>query len=607
MSKKVFVLSVQPEVDGPIFGRVIDPEGIQSLQDYAHGHVVQVVKDKLMAGAPAAEVAGFAATVAGLLKVDVAAGTVIDPTGISYDSPGVEQVTLAAAHATLPRIDLVFATLEVDAEAESEFGPFRQVRTQFELESGADPYVPEQFNQPTELHTRATIGVKTGVANALPVAPAVGAGEVALWRVNVAATQTVLGGGDLTSVRVLMKSLYSVIQDVIVLQGQMAVLPETVQDIVGVFLANGDGSLTLTYNDGANTFSLVLAAAYKALLDGATFLNTASTLVKRDAAGNFTAGPLQLSPVSAPVGGASQPGVGAIGSVGGDGSGVEVVVASLAAAPNIVAAKITVEKNAPQNSPIVRFYNTRGGNPGSDRLRFRNDEFGRSFFFGELRVQVDSDGLGGSLDVTGAFTAGSKAFEIDHPIDPLNKNLRFASTESPNHGIEMWGTAALVAGNVVVDLDNAMGCSEGTFEALFEDVVAFLQNATGYDALKYSLADNELTITCSNALSTDTVSWQIKGRRKDALVMELPNSDVDGKLIVEYDKPAGNADLLDPITVVGKAPEAAPDEVVEEVVTELIGTVGFPRHAHLAGSLGPVPSREVTIQTNDLDNIPYTP
>lgn len=605
MSKKVFILSVQPELDGPTFGRVMDPEAIQRLQDYAHAHVSQVVKNLLVAGAAGAQVAGFAATVAGGLEVSVATGTVVDANGISYESPDdASVVTMAAAHVSLPRIDLIYATLEVDASAEVENVSFRQLRTQAELEAGDDPYVPTQFSQPTELHTRATIGVKTGVANASPTAPAVGDGEVALWRVAVAAGQTVLIGGNLTSVRVLMKSLYSVIQDVLALQGQMAVLPETVQDIVGTFLTNGDGSLTLAYNDGANSFSLVLAAAYKALLDGATSASTANTLVKRDSLGHFISGPLALNPPSLPIGGTSAPGVVAHGGVAPD---IERVVASMASQLGNVSVKFSVETNSPQNSPRFRMYNTRGGSAGSDRLRFLNDEFGRSFFYGQLFVLVDSDGLGGSLNVAGALTAGSKSFEIDHPVDPLNKNLRFASTESPNHGIECWGQVILVAGSAVVDLDDAMGCSAGTFAALFDEPRVYLQNATGYDALKYTLVDETLTISCQNGASTATVNWKIKGRRKDELVKVLSNSDEDGILIVEYDKPEGDLDLLDPVTRVGKSDEAAPDEETEEVVTALIGTVGYPLHAHLAPSLGPVPIREVTIETHDPEDNIYVP
>jgi hypothetical protein len=328
MSKKVFVLSVQPDPDGPTFGRVFDPVQFQNSQDYSHGHIQQVVKDLLTAGAASAQVAGFLASVTTGLNVSVVRGTVVDANGVSYDSESDDPtvVTMAAAHATLARIDLIYGTLEIDAEAESEFLPFRQLRTEAELASGADPYVPTQFNQPTELHTKVTLAVRTGTPGASPVAPAAGAGEVPLWTVHVAATQTVLGGGDLTSVRVLMKSLYQSQLEIAVLQAlvtpggiaeivqdivgamvtagtgitptyndggnietialDLTFLTEKTQDIVGAFLSSPNGSLVVTYDDAGNAESVQLASGYKALLDGATAADTVSTLMLRDGSGN---------------------------------------------------------------------------------------------------------------------------------------------------------------------------------------------------------------------------------------------------------------------------------------------------------------------------------
>ncbi len=279
MARKVYVASVQPDPEGPVFGRVIDPNDIQNLQDYAHGHIDQIVKDLLVAGAPGAQVAGFAAAVAGGLNVAVGAGSVVDAAGLSYEGEATE-VTMQAAHVAQPRIDLIYATLAVDAAAGAEFKPFRRLRTQAELEAGTDPYVPTQYNQPTELRTTATIGVKTGVAAAVPAAPVAGAGEVALWQVHVAAGQAVLVNGDLTSVRVLMESLYQLSQRV-----SLAGLAEIVQDIVGVALA-ASTSIVPTYDDAGNVISLALHATYKSLLDNATANNTVSTLVKRDSSGD---------------------------------------------------------------------------------------------------------------------------------------------------------------------------------------------------------------------------------------------------------------------------------------------------------------------------------
>jgi len=286
--KKVYVASVQPDPEGPAFGRVIDPNDIQKLQDFSHAHITQIVKDLLVAGAAGAQVAGFLATAAGGMNVSVATGSVVDQNGVSYDGPEAAfVVAIPAAHVALPRKDLIFATIAIDTAAESEFKPFRQLRTQAELEAGTDPYIPTQFDQPTELHTSATIGVRAGVANAVPVAPAAGANEVPLYEVSVAAGAAEIVGGNLTSVRVLMKSLFQAFLDIAALQAQISVggLSEIVQDVVGAFVV-ASTSIVPTYNDAGNVESLALHSTYKSMLDDATDANTASKLVKRDASGH---------------------------------------------------------------------------------------------------------------------------------------------------------------------------------------------------------------------------------------------------------------------------------------------------------------------------------
>lgn len=247
MSEKVSVYSVQPEEDGPIFARAIDPLDTTALQTFAHSHTEQIVRDLLMASAPGALVAGFGATATGTLHVTLAHGTVVGVNGLSYDSgddPFV--VNLNPAHATQPRIDLIYATLEADAETDSSLVDTRRLRTTEELEAVPPVTYPTvEIDLPTRLLTRATIAVHTGTPNASPTAPAVGGGEVALWQVHVAATQTVLAGGDLTSVRALMTSLYTM-------------------------------------------------ATYKPLLDAATRNDTVSTLVKRDGSGDTRVNKLEV-------------------------------------------------------------------------------------------------------------------------------------------------------------------------------------------------------------------------------------------------------------------------------------------------------------------------
>ncbi len=211
--KKTYVVSIQPDVDGPIFGRVMDPLDFQKSQDMAHDHINRVVKNLLMSGAAAAQVDGFDATRTAALGVSIAPGDVVDPNGVSYELDAAAVVNMNAADQAHARIDLIYATLAIDVPSNSEFKPFRQLHTLGELEAGASPYSGvSQFNEPTELHTSATIAVRAGVPGVNPAAPAAGAGEVSLWQVHVAANQAVLADNDLIDVRSFLTSLYTITQ-----------------------------------------------------------------------------------------------------------------------------------------------------------------------------------------------------------------------------------------------------------------------------------------------------------------------------------------------------------------------------------------------------------
>ena len=286
--KKVFIQLLQPDPEGPTFARMIATADQMAIQEFAHDHVTRVVKDMLVAGAEAAQVAGFAATLTEGLGVSIAAGNAIDENGVHYQLDAAVEKILGAADPANPRIDIIYGTLSVDAEAELELAPFRRRRTTAEIEAGLDPYPPTQYTVPTEKHTKLTVNVRAGVPAADPEAPALNDGEVPLWHVSVDAGETDLAGGDLTDVRVLMKSLYQVLQDVIALQNLVTQsgIREMVEDIVGAFASSPDGSLTVVYNDAGNAFTIVLATAYKSLLDGATSAATVSTLMKRDASGD---------------------------------------------------------------------------------------------------------------------------------------------------------------------------------------------------------------------------------------------------------------------------------------------------------------------------------
>src|SRR5207253_9676312 len=115
--------------------------------------------------------------------------------------------------------------------------------------------------------------------------------------------------------------------------------------------------------------------------------------------------------------------------------------------------------------------------------------------------------------------------------------------------------------------------------------------------------DESLSVIPENT----NVSWHVMAERKDAYALALPDSDENGHLIVEENKLAGDASLLVAAVQTVRASEAAPDRVVNEAVSKLIGTSGYPIHASVASSLGPVPARGVTIYINDQEGNAYEP
>jgi hypothetical protein len=76
--------------------------------------------------------------------------------------------------------------------------------------------------------------------------------------------------------------------------------------------------------------------------------------------------------------------------------------------------------------------------------------------------------------------------------------------------------------------------TEGTFEALTRNPVKYLHNNDSFDRVRGSINGNILTIVCENPNSTDSIDWQVISERKDANVVNIPNTTSEGYLITEY-------------------------------------------------------------------------
>ena len=131
----------------------------------------------------------------------------------------------------------------------------------------------------------------------------------------------------------------------------------------------------------------------------------------------------------------------------------------------------------------------------------------------------------GDISVSGAISAGTKDFKIDHPLDPANKYLVHASVESS----EMKN---IYDGVVVTDAQGeAMVSLPEWFEALNTDfryqltvIGQFAQAIVGHEI------ENRQFQIKTNAPNVK-VSWQVTGVRRDAFAKAHP-------LVVEQEKEA---------------------------------------------------------------------
>lgn len=152
------------------------------------------------------------------------------------------------------------------------------------------------------------------------------------------------------------------------------------------------------------------------------------------------------------------------------------------------------------------------------------------------------EAVGGTQDVVvyGALSKGSGSFRIRHPLPELEKthDLVHSFIEGPYCDLIYRGSVELLAGSARVDLDKEFGMTEGTFEVLNGNVQVFLQNDTGWEPVRGSVAGSILSIGCRDASSRDIVSWMVIGERRDPNIKSANWTDENGRPILEPVRPA---------------------------------------------------------------------
>jgi hypothetical protein len=136
------------------------------------------------------------------------------------------------------------------------------------------------------------------------------------------------------------------------------------------------------------------------------------------------------------------------------------------------------------------------------------------------------------LTVTGSFSATTKAFKIEHPLDE-NKWLYHSSIEGPAADLIYRGIAQLENGSASVDIDTTARMTDGTFEALTRRPQLFLQNNQTFDRVKGYVESGSVFIICENASSKALIDWTIIAERKDDAVLSSEQYNEDGNYTPE--------------------------------------------------------------------------
>jgi hypothetical protein len=133
----------------------------------------------------------------------------------------------------------------------------------------------------------------------------------------------------------------------------------------------------------------------------------------------------------------------------------------------------------------------------------------------------------GSLNVSATFSAASKQFKIQHPIDE-DRWLYHTSIESPRADLIYRGVIQLMNGVGTISIDSASNMMSGTYVALTKNQQLFLQNESGFDRVIGTVIDGIVSITSENPISTDAINWMVIAERNDIEILQSPLYNSDG-------------------------------------------------------------------------------
>jgi hypothetical protein len=148
-------------------------------------------------------------------------------------------------------------------------------------------------------------------------------------------------------------------------------------------------------------------------------------------------------------------------------------------------------------------------------------------------INTSNNFVWGNMNVSGTFYAATKYFRIDHPLKPETHDLVHSVVESSRADVYYRGKSKLVNGSAIINIDEYVGMTEGTFEALTKDVQCFTTNEDSWTNVKGNVVGNLLTIIAQDETCEDNVSWLVFGERNDDVYINRDDTDENGRLILE--------------------------------------------------------------------------
>lgn len=132
---------------------------------------------------------------------------------------------------------------------------------------------------------------------------------------------------------------------------------------------------------------------------------------------------------------------------------------------------------------------------------------------GDDYVPSNNNSSSQALQGYGLFSAGTKTFIIDHPLDP-DRYLIHAALEGPTTDVFYRGVIDLKQGKATIVLPSYV---KDLIIADSESIL--LQNMTGFDTVyvsDFDLDSNTIAIMSEQSTSDASVSWELKAVRKNA-------------------------------------------------------------------------------------------